>query len=107
MITGVLSDEIDDGNLCPTSVVKICKAVPEAWTEMQEGACRLFGHARITVSRSGDDAFKEAEYATYFWYPVKCSNKVNFRGAWICKTRFNPTGHQGTNETCCAFHSFR
>jgi hypothetical protein len=32
---------------------------------------------------------------------------VNFRGAWICKTRFNPTGHQGTNETCCAFHSFR
>jgi len=107
VILGVLSDEVDDRNLRPACVVQVRKAVPDAWTEMQESARWFFGHACITVSRPGHDAFEEAEYATYFRYVVQCSDEMNFRSTRVRKACINPTQHQGANETCCTFHVFR
>jgi hypothetical protein len=104
MICGVLSDEVDDGDARPAGVVQIRKAVRETGAEMQKRACRFFSHARIAVSRSRDDTFEQTEHAPYCRHSLKRSDKMNFRSAGVGKAHFNPTRHQGANETFCTIH---
>jgi hypothetical protein len=107
MICGVLSDEVDDGDARPAGVVQIRKAVRETGAEMQKRACGFFSHARIAVSRSRDDTFEQTEHAPYCRHSLKRSDKMNFRSAGVGEAHFNPTRHQGANETFCTIHLFR
>ena len=104
MICGVLSDEVDNGDARPAGVVQIRKAVRETGAEMQKRACGFFSHARIAVSRSRDDTFEQTEHAPYCRHSLKRSDKMNFRSAGVGKAHFNPTRHQGANETFCTIH---
>ncbi len=48
--------------------------------------------------------FKETQHATHFRHPIKCGNDVHFRGAGICKARFEVSGNQRANQTFCTVH---
>ena len=93
----MLSDEVDDGHLCPASIVQIRETVGETGTEMQESARRLFRHARIAVRSSSHNSFEEAEHAAHFRQPVERSDQMNLRSARVCKTRVNTAGGQRAN----------
>ncbi len=89
MIGGMLADQVDDRHTCPAPIVQIREAIPEARPEMQECARRLFCHARIAVSGSSDNTFKQAEHATYSRDLVKCGHQMNFRCAWVREAGLN------------------
>ncbi len=93
----MLPDEIDDGHLRPASIVQIRETVGETGTEMQDGACRLFRHARITVRSSSRNSFEKAEHAAHFGQPVERSDQMNLRSTRVCKTGVNTAGGQRAN----------
>ena len=97
MVRGMLPDKIDNGHLCPACIVQIRETVGETGTEMQDGARRLFRHARITVRSSSHNSFEEAEHAAHFRQPVERSNQMNLRSARVCKTGVNTAGGQRAN----------
>jgi hypothetical protein len=107
MISGMLSDKVDDRHLGPARVVQIGEAIAETGAKMQECARRFFGQARISVGGAGDDTFEEAKHATYFRHSVKRSDQMNLRGAGVGEARPNSTCYQGANQTFCAIHLIR
>ena len=54
----MLADKVDYRHVCPARIVQIGKAVPETGAQVQKGACRFLGHARVAVRGSGDNAFE-------------------------------------------------
>jgi hypothetical protein len=71
---------------------------------MQEGACRLFGHACMPVSGAGDNTFEKAEHATHPWHPVQLGDQVNLRSAWIREACFDASGGQCAKKAFCSVH---
>jgi hypothetical protein len=102
----MLPNETDDGNMSPAGIVQIRKAVGESRTQMQESACRLFGHARVTISGPGDYTFKKAEHAAHFRQMVEGRDEVDLRGPGVCEASFHSTGYEGSSQTLCAIHQF-
>jgi hypothetical protein len=93
----MLADKVDDRNLRSPGVVQISEAIAETGAEMQERACRLFSHARIAVSSSGDYAFEEPKHTANCRFAVQRGNDVNFRSAGVGKASVDGSGGQGAN----------
>ena len=106
MISGMLTNDIDNWHLCPAGIVQISESVAKSRAKMKESACWFPGHARITICRSGDHAFEQTEHATHFGHSVKRSNDVDFRCARVAETGVNFPGKQRANQTFSAVHLY-
>jgi hypothetical protein len=58
VIGRVVAHDIDHRRRGLAGIVQVGQAVREAGTEMQQGRCRLLGHARIAVGRTGRHALE-------------------------------------------------
>ena len=97
MMSGVLTDEINDWHVRPARVVQIGESVPETGTEMKQSACRFLSHAGVAVRGSGHNSFEQAQHASHFSDSIKSSNDMDFRRARVCKAGVYPSGQQRAN----------
>src|SRR5438552_16026725 len=104
MLRRMLANEVDDRHLRPARIVQIGDPVAEAGAKMKKSACWFPGHACITICRSRYHAFKQTEHAAHFRHPVKCSNYMYFRGAWVGEAGFNLSCNQRANQTLSPVH---
>jgi len=100
----MLADKIDNLYVSAARIVQIREAVRETRAEMQKGTGRLFCHARIPISGAGDNTFEKTKHATYSRHPVQLGDQVNFRGAWIRETCFDPSSGQRAKKAFCSVH---
>ena len=78
MVTRMLTDDVDDGNVGATGVVQIGETVGETGAEMQQSAAGFLRHASEAIRGSSDYTFEQAEDATHFRHAVERCDQMNF-----------------------------
>jgi hypothetical protein len=84
--------------------VQIRAAVREAWTQMQQRARGLSGHARVAVRGSRHHALEKAEHTTHLRRAIERSNDMHFGSTWVGEAGVNSASDQRANKTFSAVH---
>ena len=105
MIGRVIADDIDHRRIAALGVVDIGETVGETGSCVQQGSCRLVGHARIAVGRARDHALEQAEHAAHLRLAVERGDEMHFRCAGIGEADVDAARQQGVAQSVSAVHS--
>ena len=97
MVCGVIPDNVNHRGKGAAGVVEIGKAVPQAWTEMEQSRGRFAAHLGVAGRRAGRASFKEVENRPHIGHIVECRHKMHFRRSGIGETDLNPAVYQSFN----------
>jgi len=104
VIRGLVADDVDDRRLRAACVVQVGQAIGQARTAMEQRGCRLVGHARVAVGRTGDHTFEQAQHAAHAGNPVQCGHKMHLAGARVGEACIDAAGQQRLDQAFRAVH---
>ena len=71
---------------------------------MQQGECRLAGHAGIAVGGAGHHVFLQAQYGAHGVASAHLVDQLHLRGAGVGETGIQAGVCQGLEEGLCSIH---
>jgi hypothetical protein len=105
MTSRVIAHDIDDALPRLAGIVQKRNGIGEARSQMQQGRCRLSGHAGIAVCRARHHRFEQAQYAAHPGFAVQRRHEMHFGGAGIAEADFNTAVGKGMDQGFGAVHA--
>ncbi len=100
----MVADYVDNRRRGAPRVVQVGEAVCETWTQVQQCARRLGGHAAISVGRAGRDAFEQAQDGAHAGDRIDRRDEVHFRSARIAEAHLDSAVDERLYEGLCTVH---
>ncbi len=102
----MIADDVDHRLPRLLGVMDVGDGIAEAWTQMQQCGCWLFGHARVAICCTRRDAFEQAQHAAHAIDPIERRHEMHFRRAGVGEGDIDAAADHRPHEAFSAIHGF-